>query len=74
MTAQKFLEKLRESKPQKIGKSPVVVIPLAVWKELEEKLEDFDMLRSKKLVREIARVRREKKLYSSFQAKEIFAV
>lgn len=33
---------LEKIKTQKIGEAPVVVLPLKVWKEIEDKLEDLE--------------------------------
>ena len=33
---------LEKIKTQKIGKIPVVVLPLKVWKKIEDKLEDLE--------------------------------
>ena len=68
MTPSKLLEQSRE---QRIGKKPVVVLPLAVWRELENRLEDLIMLESKKLKSKIAKARSEKKLYSACQLKKV---
>lgn len=48
----------------KLGKAPVVVLPLNQWKKIENMLENLEMLRSKHLAKEIAKARKEKKLYS----------
>ena len=42
-------------------KEGVVILPLKKWKEIEDKLEDLDMARSKKLAKEIAKARVEVK-------------
>lgn len=52
------LEELNKIKPQKIGKMPVVVLPLEYFEQLKENME---MYHSKKLPKEIAKVRQEVK-------------
>ena len=41
----------------KIGKLPVVVIPRDQWREVEAKLEDYEMLRSERFRKSIAEAR-----------------
>lgn len=43
----------------KIGKEPVVVVPVEQWKKIEDALEDLTMYLSKKLQRNIRRARSE---------------
>ena len=50
---------LRKIKPQKIGKFPVVILPLAQWREVEAILEDYEMMRSLKYQKSIAEARRQ---------------
>jgi hypothetical protein len=57
MTIQTLLEK---SKIQKIGKTPVVVLPLKIWREIENRLEDAEMSASVFLRKKIAKARSEK--------------
>ena len=40
MTSQQLIEKVKKTGIQKIGKLPVVVLPLKVWEEIEDHLED----------------------------------
>jgi hypothetical protein len=68
MTIQTLLEK---SKIQKIGKMPVVVLPLKIWREIENRLEDMEMNASVVLKKKIVKARSEKKLYSSSQVKKM---
>lgn len=56
MTTSTLLEKI---KTQKIGKTSVVVLPLDVYETIREELE---MLQSKRLAKEIAKARKEKKI------------
>ena len=51
-----LLEKLSKVKPQKIGKLPVVILPLEDYERMKE---DLEMLSSKTLARDIAKARRE---------------
>ena len=62
----------KEIKTQKIGKVPVVVLPLPVWEELQNRLEDLEMERSDSFRKKIAKARSEKKFYSFSQVKKIF--
>lgn len=48
--------KLENIKPQKIGKLPVVILPLEDFETMKENLE---MYQSKKLVKDIAKARQE---------------
>lgn len=66
----KILEKVSSVK---IGKSPVVVLPMNVWREIEEKLEELSMLNAVGLRKKIAKARLEKKTYSLAQVKKILA-
>lgn len=52
------LGELNKIKPQKIGKMPVVVLPLEYFEQLKENME---MYRSKKLPKEISKARQEVK-------------
>lgn len=71
MTIAQLLNKTTE---QKLGKNPVVVLPLKAWQKIENLLEDAEMTRSKNLVKKIARSRTQKKLYSSREAKDILKI
>lgn len=51
-----ILSKLKDIKPQKIGKFPVVILPLEDFEMMKEKLE---MYQSKKLPKEITKARKE---------------
>jgi hypothetical protein len=41
-------------------KEGIVILPLKKWREIEEALEDLEMYRSEKLVKEIEKRRKEK--------------
>lgn len=58
-------------KCQKIGKIPVVVLPLKMWQEIENKIEELEMMHSRSLRKKIVKARSEEKLYSSSQAKKM---
>lgn len=63
-------ELLKKVKTQKIGKTPMVVLPLNIWEEIEERLENLEILKSKTLKKKISKARSEKKLHSSSQIKK----
>lgn len=71
MTAAAILEKI---KPQKIGRMPVVVLPIKIWQSIEDRLEELAMIDSVSLRKKIAKARSEKKFYSSFQVKKILGI
>ena len=48
---------LKKLEQVKIGKQPVVIVPLNQWREMEAKLEEFEMMRSEKYRRSIAEAR-----------------
>ena len=54
----------------KIGKTPMVLVPLALWHELEELIEDKEMEQSETLQKRVLLSRRSKKLYSLQEVKE----
>lgn len=49
----------------------MVVIPLHMWNEMEEIVEDWEMMHSKTLQKRIAASRKSKKLYSPAEVKKI---
>jgi hypothetical protein len=61
-------------KTQKIGKMPVVVLPLPVWEEVRNRLEDMEMMASDSFRKKIAKARSEKKFYSLTQVKKMLAI
>lgn len=71
MTTKTLLEKI---KPQKIGKTPVVVLPLKVWRLIEEQIEELEMINANILKGKIDRARKEKSLYSSREVKKMLAL
>ncbi len=70
MSPTQLIEKLKTVQPEKIGKNPVVVLPLKVWREIEDRLEDLEMANSKAFQKRIMKARKEKKLYSFAEAKK----
>lgn len=62
---------LEQHRVQKIGKKPVVVLPLEIWKEIEARLEDSEMSQSLSFKKKIAKARSEKKVYSSSEVKRL---
>jgi len=71
MTLSKLLEK---NTVERIGKKPVVVLPLKIWEEIHDRLEDSLMAESKPLRKRIAKARKEKKLYSSREVKKLLRI
>lgn len=67
MTVYQLLEKSHNTK---ISSEPMVIFPLKVWKVVEERLEDLEMMESKTLRKKIAKARAEKKRYSLEQVKK----
>ena len=65
---------LQKKSVTKIGKIPVVVIPLHIWNEMEEIVEDWEMMTSKTLQKRIAASSKSKKLYSSTAVKKILGL
>ena len=74
MTSQQLIEKVKKAGVQKIGKLPVVVLPLKVWEEIEDHLEDAQIESSLFLKKKIAKARLEKKLFSVSQVKKMVKV
>ena len=50
---------LEKSNTIRIGKEPVVLVPLKLWRQLEEQLEDQEALASKRFIRRIAKGRKD---------------
>jgi len=71
MAAQQLLSRIRNVSVQKIGRNPVVVLPLGMWQEIEEYLEDLEIEQSRLLPRKVAAARREKKSYSAARTKKL---
>ena len=58
---------LRDIKHLQIGKVPVVVLPLARWREVETILEDYEMMRSLKFRKSIEESRKQIKRGKTYQ-------
>ena len=71
MSVSKILE---NHKVQKIGSRPVVVLPLKTWRETEGCLEDLEMSQSETFKKNIAKARKEKKVYSSLEIKRLLEI
>ncbi len=65
---------LTKTKIQKIGKVPVVVLPIKIWQYFEEQLEELEMVRSQSLRKKIAKARLEKKLYSTSEVRKALRI
>jgi PHD/YefM family antitoxin component YafN of YafNO toxin-antitoxin module len=50
---------LERARTIRIGKEPVVLVPLEAWREIEDLLEDREALRSKRYLRRVAKARRD---------------
>ncbi len=50
---------LHKTNTIRIGKEPVVLVPLKLWRQLEDYLEDQEALASKRFVRKIAKGRKD---------------
>lgn len=48
---------LKKLERGKIGKLPVVIVPLDQWREVEAKLEDYEMMRSERFRKSITESR-----------------
>lgn len=68
------LTALKQIKSQKIGKAPVVVLPIRVWQAIENQLEELEMMQSQSLRKDISKARREKKIYYAAQAKKMLGI
>ena len=71
MTARQLVEKIKEVEVKKIGKKSVVILPLSVWREIEDCLEDLEMNQSRKFAAKIKRARAQKRLYSAEEVKKL---
>ena len=65
---------LEQRQIQKIGKKPVVVLPLKIWQAVENRLEDLEVMESKNLRKKIAKARSEKKNYSEAEVKKLLGI
>jgi PHD/YefM family antitoxin component YafN of YafNO toxin-antitoxin module len=53
------LEILDKAQTIRIGKEPVVLVPLRLWHQVEDLLEDQEALSSKRFLRKIAKSRKD---------------
>ena len=70
MTAQQIFAHTEKVAIKKIGKESMAVLPLKIWREIEEYIEDIEMSRSKTLAREIKKARTTQKTYSLEEIKK----
>ena len=70
MSEQQLLSRIKNPSVERIGKSPVVVLPLKVWREIEDCLGEVEIEQSRRLQRKISAARRAKKSYSAAQVKK----
>jgi hypothetical protein len=64
MTAQQIFSHTTKAEIKKIGKKTMVVLPIKIWRDIEDYIEDIEMERSKTLAKKIQHARAEKKTYS----------
>jgi hypothetical protein len=70
MTAQQIYAHTTKAEIKKIGKKSMVVLPLKIWQEIEEYIEDVEAAQSKHLAKRIKQARSEKKSYSLEEIKK----
>lgn len=61
MTVNTLLKKLSSQDTTIIGKDPVAILPLNLWEQIQDYLEDIAMTQSHGLKKEITKARREVK-------------
>jgi len=71
VAAQTLLSRIKNTGVQKIGRTPVVVLPLKMWQEIEDCLEDLEIEQSRRLAGKISAARREKKIYNAAQVRRL---
>lgn len=71
MSTQQLIEKIRKIDAKKIGRAPFVVLPLKIWEEIEDRLEDLRIVDSSFLASKIAKARREKRQYSAVEVRKM---
>lgn len=75
MTTKQLLEGMQSVKPQKLGKEPVVILPLEDYEKIRVSLEalqeDLEMAQSKFLRVAIFKARSEKRLYAMADVKKL---
>lgn len=65
---------LDKIKSHKIGKTPIVLLPLPLWEDIEDRLEELEMLRSVTLREKIAKARLEKRRYPAAHVKKLLGL
>ena len=70
MTAQQIFTHTTKAEVKKIGKRSMVVLPVEIWREIEEYIEDIEMAKSKTLAKRIKKARSEGKTYSLKEIKK----
>jgi hypothetical protein len=56
---------------QKIGKEPVVILPMRDWERIQRQLEDFAMSTSPSFTKKLTIARASKKFFSATEAKKL---
>ena len=74
MTTHQLIQKIKKTRVQKIGKAPVVILPLKVWQEIESSLEDLEAEGGRFLAHKVVKARRERRLYSATQVKKVLGI
>jgi len=74
MTARQLVREMKKTEIKKIGKKPMVVLPLAVWRKIEEYLEDLEISQSRQLAAKIRKACLQKKRYSASEVKKLLAI
>ena len=64
MTVQQIYAHTQKAEIKKIGQKSMAVLPLKIWQEIEDYIEDMEAAQSKTLAKKIKQARSEKKAYS----------
>ena len=59
MTTLTLVKHLQKYSPVTINKTPMVILPLDVWEDFQDRLEDIEMLSAKKLPQSIKKSRQQ---------------
>lgn len=59
MTTAVLVKKVKSYTATGFGKEPMIVLPLLVWEEIQEHLEDLEILASKNLAKDVEKSRQE---------------
>lgn len=57
MTTAVLVKKVNTYTSNQFGKKPVVVLPINMWEEIQEHMENLEMLTSKKLAKDVKQSR-----------------